>query len=752
MPSGAQREASRARRIEKIAQQRELRPAPRVGAFVLVEACRRAMQGADGARRELDDEAFGHLPASYRGYLQPRRGEPLAEDGSRTLVCLLSDLVGALREVADQDTFTRTARSTHDEDQRQPKAQHKKRAREDAAAQRLAERRALFLFLGVNGYPCSAEAAIRLAHEAAGNQRSRNSGPARHGATLDQAFVTWFDEYNIRPRRARPGPIPRHVGLAGFEQTLGWLERPRSRFYEADRLLKAWGRYLPRDARRMVLLLSTLQAAGARLQRAKGNPLGVWFAQHRHEPALRPRAACALCPSAPEDEQHCPCALRCRTLAGEGGSGKSRRSPDKVRAGQAAVEIAAWTLTHTHARDWHSKVELTWVLTRYPSLSAKHPPLERMPRALAALGTALHAETVAEEKDLNDVATLLDETSRHDLLEPYAQIGLAVLARGVPPEEPQLESLALLGRSLAGAFRELRSERLGDVQRELIAGPAGTDLKALEALQEVPMAEQRLRRWPFAVIAYELALRRVRNNLEPWQAKRWEIEEQLHLGRLGGLVLEAEWLLFQKRQSDATRAHARLLLTQALELSGDAGPLQIALHKLPDLHGKYATDSGAYGAAPAREQVAGVLRYNPRWTIMPKIMRARAQIALAATYPPNQRADREQALARGRELLDELGVRHDLTDRHLWETLRIALVAAAIEGDVPLVSALVEQVVRAGGDDQGDYAAPAAAWRAGTRDVATAAARELRLASERLRAAPILTPRLPDLAVVRGTP
>ena len=100
-----QREAARAVRIAALAD-RELRPPNAYGpasAFVLAEACRRAMLGAPKGRRDLDRALLEHLHPAYRGYLEPRKLEPRSDDGSRLMVCLLEDLTSALDKASDSE-------------------------------------------------------------------------------------------------------------------------------------------------------------------------------------------------------------------------------------------------------------------------------------------------------------------------------------------------------------------------------------------------------------------------------------------------------------------------------------------------------------------------------------------------------------------------------------------------------------------------------------------------------------------------
>lgn len=695
------------------------------------------MQGARGARKDLDDGLYVHLAKEYRGYLQPQDEEPVAQDGSRAMVCLLSDLAGVLKEVSDGDSFT---------------------ADPEYVNRRLGQR-ALALFLGVDRHPCSAEQAMWLADESALSQpHARNSGGERRaGGILNRAFVDWFPLGMLRPREA-VGEPHRHVGLVGFEHATGWLEHPPNSV-EAKRLIEAWRVNLSSEAARLVLLLSTLQAASARFGLpGVSNPMGVWYEAHRHAAALRPREKCASCPSSPQDAELCLCAMRSRRLA-VGGPNLSKRSHRSGDAGQAAFEIAAWTLTRIHARDWGSQAELAWVLGRYPSKRPRSAPAS--PVHLKALAPLLVGGPVSPD-DLYGTATLLDETADPLMLEQFASIAMATFAQQrytaiaadaaaaarARPSEPDQEvrALASLGRSLAGAFRELRSGVLGDLELRLIGGTTGEELKAFEAMQEIPMAEQRAKRWGTAEIAYALAINRL-GLLDSHQQKRWEITEQLHLGRLGGLVLEAEWLMFEKGGSELERTQARKLLARALDISGEEGQINLALDEIKAIKREYETRGSPVGAAAPGEGQPGVLRYTSRWSIMPTIMRARAHVALAATFIGEPR-QRDAPLDAAHRLLLVLRERDEVTERQRWEMLRVELVAAVVNAETEVIAKLVDEVMRAGGDDSGDYAALAAAWRAKLPGIAPATARELEAAARRLRAAPILTPRLPDLAVV----
>jgi hypothetical protein len=694
------------------------------------------MQGARGARKDLDDGLHAHLAEEYRGYLQPEDEEPVAQDGSRAMVCLLDDLARVLKEVSDGDSFTAD-----------PEHVNRRRGQ-----------RALALFLGVDRHPCSAEQAMWLADESALEQpHARNSGEERRGGILDQAFVDWFPRERLEPRELDGDPCL-HVGLVGFEQAMSWLEHP-PKSVEAKRLIEAWCVNLSSEAARLVLLLSSLQAASARFGLlGSSNPMGAWYDAHRHEAALRPREKCANCPSSPQDTERCPCAMRSRRLA-VGSLNLSKRSLGPGDAGEAAFEIAAWTLTRIHARDWGSQAELAWVLGRYPSKRPRSAPAS--PVYLKALAPLLVDGPVSPD-NLYGTAILLDETADPLMLEQFASIAMATFARQrytvvaadgaaaarARPKEPDevVRALASLGRSLAGAFRELRSGVLGDLELRLIGSATGEELKAFEAMQEMPMAEQRAKRWGTAEIAYTLAINRL-GVLDVHQQKRWEITEQLHLGRLGGLVLEAEWLMFEKGGLELECTRARRLLARALAISGEEGQIHLALEEIKAIKQEYETRGSPDGAAAPGERQPGALRYTPRWSIMPAIMRARAHVALAATFIGEPR-QRDAALDTAHRLLRVLRDRDEVTDRQRWEMLRVELVAVIVNAETDTISKLVDDVVRAGGDDSGDYAALAAAWRAKLPDISPAMARELEAAARRLRAAPILTPRLPDLAVV----
>lgn len=718
-----QQETARASRIAKLAA-KELSPpaayAP-ASAFVLVEACRRAMQGAPRGRRQLDSSLLKYLHSDFAGYLEPRPGELTASHGSRLLMYLLNDLTKVLESVTQGEHFERDEEA-HTERQR-------------------VEQRALSLFLGCERHPMHAIDAVRTAF----GTRSKSEKALR--SYLDRAFVNWFAELPPSPARS----TRTHVGLAGFPVCMSWLDANPPE--NAMPLIDAWrNRDLTPEASRMILLLATLQGASARFGSA-ANPVAEWYAHHQHSSELGPREACPDCPSQLVNGPRCLCHLRCERLAQGVKRGRATRQLGRVEQGQAAVEITAWRLVRSHPRMWHQSAlrELAWVLARNPVRLPRNDP--EAPDELAALGRFLGPGPVSQD-ELHEVAALIDATADHAGLEGIATAALSAFSRRLADGEDGDEAKALtagmaaLGRSLSGAFRELRSPLLFEVEPRLLSTPGQPLPKALESLQELPMAEQRHHRWQTAVYAYQLALSMVRQWLPEDRQKRWEIEEQLHLGRLGGLALEAEWLLFSHgRTSASMRAHAQEIAKHALEISREDGPLQQALEQAERLAEDNRSSSSRHGAAPDDERAPDVLRYSPRWHVMPKIMRARAFVAQAASYGPRERTRRELALAAARDLLEELARSDQPTPRHRWEMARVELVAAIVEGDMAEVPSLVDAVARAGGDDGGDFASLAAGWRArtlrGRED-----ARELAEVARHLAGAGAVTPRLPDLQTI----
>ncbi|HSZ06879.1 MAG TPA: hypothetical protein VK778_16965 [Solirubrobacteraceae bacterium] len=603
------------------------------------------------------------------------------------------------------------------------------------------EQRALSFFLGVHRHPMHAIDAVSVAL----GDESRSDKTLR--AYLDRAFVNWFAELPPRPARS----AQTNVGLAGFDVCMSWLDADPPE--HAMPLIDAWrNRDLTPETSRMILLLATLQGASARFA-SETNPVAAWYAHHQHSAELGPREACPDCPSRLVNGPRCLCHLRCERLAQGIKRGGATRQRGRVEQGQAAVEITAWQLVRSHPRTWHQGAlrELAWVLARKPVRTDRHDP--DAPAELAALGRFLGPKPVSQD-ELHEVAALIDTTADHAGLEGIATAALSAFSRRLADgkngknSEALNAGMAALGRSLSGAFRELRSPLLFEVEPQLLS-TAGQPLpKALESLQELPMAEQRNHRWQTATYAYRLALSMVRQWLPQDRQKRWEIEEQLHLGRLGGLALEAEWLLFSHgRTSASIRAHVQEITKHALEVSREDGPLQMALEQAERLADENRTPSSRRGAAPDDEQAPDVLRYSPRWRVMPKIMRARAFVAQAASYTPRERREREVALGAARGLLEELARSDEPTPRHQWEISRIELVAALVEGDLTAVPPLVDAVVRAGGDDGGDFASLASRWRARTLRRGENA-RELAEVADHLADAGLLTPRLPDLQTI----
>jgi hypothetical protein len=702
-------------------------------AFVLVEACRRAITGAPKARRELDGALLRHLHPFYRGYLVPQEGELEAPDGSRLLVFLLGELTDALQQAIADDTFDVA------ENERNEKLRAQQREQELRA-----EQRALAFFLGCERHPLGAEQAVGLA---LGQQKRAERTVQRY---LDRAFVHCFSALPIRPCDV----CPAHVSLAGFETCMSWLDDQPPR--DAMPLIEAWrSRDLSPEVSRMILLLATLQGASARFG-SRRNPVANWYAHHRHAPPLGPRVACPECPSKCVNGPRCLCRLRAQRLAEGVQRGRSERESSSLEQGQAAIEITAWRILRSHPRTWHSSAlkELSWVLARNP-MRVRRDGDPQAPRELAALGRLLGPGRVSQN-DLREVAALIDATADHGGLEAVAVAALSAFGRRLAEKKGGYEAevvrltagMAALGRSLSGAFRELRSPLLFEVESRLLSTGAQPPPKALESLQELPMAEQRNQRWQMAVYAYQLALGLVHRWLPEDRQKRWEIEEQLHLGRLGGLALEAEWLLFSHgRTSAAMRAHAQEIAKQALEMSGENGPLQQALKEAERLAKANQSHSSRHGAAPDDERLPDVLRYSPRWEVMPKIMRARAFVAQAASYTPREKAKQTLALAAARELLEELDRSDQPTPRHRWEMSRVGLVATIVEGDMAEISSLADGVALAGGDDGGDFAAVAASWRVRTLRGRTGA-RPLAEAAEHLADAGGVTPRLPDLQTI----
>ncbi len=696
-----QRELARAQRLAPRG------PTVASSAFVLVVACRRALTGSAPYRRRLASQLLALMRPDYAGYLEPQPGEQRGPGGARLLVHLMADLGRAV------DRAERLGFGTP------------------------AQRQAVELFLGRGIDPLGADDAMRLAGPPDGRDDFGEAATKRRRRHLDAAFGEVFHPHTLPPRRASNARVRDHVAEAGFDALMRWLRRPPTTAVTA-RWIAAWDRNLPPHGGRTIALLSLLQLAAGRFpdaDPASPSPVAHWYEAHKAAPGLRPRSRCSVCPATPDDERHCLCRRRAAAVV-RLKTGDNVHSRDAVARGQAAVEVATWSLLHTHPRDWRSQAQIAWVVSREDGRPARGER-DLGPDTLGAFGALLGAREPAPA-ELYRAAEQLDAMAGSDVLAVTAQLALEIVARPAAAGSELRPAVAALARSAAGALRELRSPQLVELMWRLDDARSGMRYqpKALEAWQDVQLAQQRRGDWHAAALAYELALAQIRQ-LEPDRQKRWEIEEQLHLGRVGGLLLEAEALLYAPgRRFRASADYARRLLKRAAWLADrDRGALWNALRTIPEV--------AARGAAHPDEQPPGVLRFTARWDVMPRIMLARVHVALAASHVPGARAAARRALSAARALIEQTRTSPLITPRQRWELARVELVAAIVEGDGDAIAGLAAVVMRSG-DDGGDYVAPAARWRAGTR-VSGPLRAQLEELGRRLPEVGAAAPRLPDL-------
>jgi len=691
------------------------------------------------ARRDLKDELFELLPHRFRGYLLPQPNEEQGPNGERLLVYLLEDLAGALLDAID--TFPDGDFSFTPFDNTSERLERVDYVDDD---KNRVQRRAVWLYLGVDQHPCGFEAAIDLA---TGRGEPVVTGPASKRRWMFDAFVQAFfyepdDDKGLRPRPvSRRTVVPRRVELADLSVVNRWLRHAPTNG-PGSMLFAAWQRDRGQDVSRMVLLFIALQVASSRFIRVDAkDPLEDWYARNAGNRHFRPDHPCRLCPSRAFGGASCACAARVMHIAAgsrRSGNASCSRTRNLVDVGQAAIEIAARALVTRHPREWPTRDHLTWVLGRYP-ITARAPDVE-IPRGLAALG-ALLGDTVPDAKEIQLAAAFIDDTSDPGMLREVAELGRAAFARHADQHAAEERAFAELARTLAGAFRELRSPASATFQRQLAASDVARHPKALEALQDLQLAEQRLLHWALAAAGYELALDLLAERFPATGTqKRFEIEEQLHLGRLGGLILEAEQLLFTKRSSRAVRARIAALLDSAIALGGDGGQLQGALEQI-------VVHRTADNVSPKERDV---LRYSDRWQVMPQIMLSRAYVTRAALGIVTRDRRREDDLERARGIHEVLAGRSDLTARQRWEIERVALVATAVAGEAADVPARVDSVRAAGGDDGGDYVELALRWLSGRESVmGTRLASLLREAAPALLVVDAAVPRLPDVETRR---
>jgi hypothetical protein len=308
-------------------------------------------------------------------------------------------------------------------------------------------------------------------------------------------------------------------------------------------------------------------------------------------------------------------------------------------------------------------------------------------------------------------------------------------------------AVAQLVRSAAGAFRELREPVsavavLSPWEQTFEGKPPA--MKIHEGRQDVQLAFQRAGLWTPAARAFAVSLAKMDLFFEDYRSrdmderamlrqKGEEVREQHLLGRVGGLVQEAEELIC------------------AGQLDAASVVLAHAVADLDLLHAQLQVLELDHFMANDRPGPAGFLRFDQPWAVMPSLMRYRVSCAgVLASQGDYQRAKAARGEA-AEQRRKALSLQRLFTLRHHWELQRIDVVAALWNDDLDFEHA-VELVVAAGGDDGvGDYVLPVLRWAVTVPSIVDRVTLPvLEAAIEVLRATDASqTPRLPDLRALQ---
>lgn len=539
--------------------------------------------------------------------------------------------------------------------------------------------------------------------------------------TLRQAARTHLAEYLLQHEKPYSGKVhPPHV--VGLETIAAWLSAPHQRRDWEDLL------YTPQHtsgelSEPLQLALAAAMDRYPSPARTPPKPILHFVAEAVTQRAL---VRHGLCPHHDCDQDSSP-TPRCRCWNSFCGAyGISTRLPTSTNEnstrerakGRVALQIALWQLAQ-------GRIAVSPIpAIRLAAATQPSPlPVPTPTTGIADLGAliALHdrrhpTRTLleADRPILSAAAAALDNIQDRGTLAVAANIAASLIAAAADQtallnaNQPLAHDVAYLARAAAGAFRELR--RPYAVLSTLTAlrytfDDPTVELKMIEARQDLQLGLQRRHLWTLAERSFQRALGHLdfyftesdyidmHTDLIALQ-KRHEVTEQLLLGRIGGLVQRAEYLLHVGSYTEAARILAQTdLLTARLKTELDA------------LYGLKAR-----GAA---SPVTAYLRFNEHWQIMPSLMNYRIAVArmLIAVGAGEARSDVAKTRQASRHHYDGLMLLKDaFLSRHWWELHRIRTVAALGDDDIDFNQEF-GSVLDAGGDDgTGDYVLPMLRW------------------------------------------
>ncbi len=703
----------------------------RQAATALLKVARKCQRGILNAADVAD------LPPAWWGYLHPSDEEPAGTEGQRLVVCFVANLGNAMADIF---------------------------------AERRGDRRfpALVHFSYIWAFPAQADHGLRRSQaeptiSGSSPTLARIPVPKQDGKERRRRkdAIELFAEYLATyPRTADVAPMA--PTLVDIEEVAEWV---RTKVAEEQ---PDWPEFLGAaslDDSGILRAFGVIVAAAVdRFTTAGASPMPVlsYLRAESQKGLLQSSGLCTKSCGLAEpnsDPQTCSCWSRLYDLV-EADLPPAERNLKRERLrGGIALQLAAWQLTTGSLTDWSIAISSSSHLFNptvvQPSDDAS------LDANLAALGELIQlhnrwyrGERVYPEDAplLFKVASAIDSMSDRVELRLAASIISALInvAPWPPPNDIQV-ALAQLSRSAAGAFRELREPfQAMQVIRPLAGGLRWlAELKLAEARQDVQLAFQRAGMWDAGASSFhgsvkhfddlaELVPRpnedpdsKVFNNVADFQRKRAEIAEQLLLGRVGGVVQEAELLIRMGRAIEAVS-----VLEQAKPLFG------LIEVELGYLEGPYL-EPGRF------ESIPSFLRFTSRWRVMPNLMRARTAVAeslalVGASYQHTRKKSRrmEQELERVEE---DYG--HLFTERQRWEMNRITAVGSLVSNglDDSLIAAGIK-LIESGGDDSGDYVVPMLRWArtlpAGSVLPSIADIDEILVL---LESRPVPPPRLPDL-------
>ena len=613
------------------------------------------------AKSETMQHHVDNLDSRWHHFLQPQEKEPQGPGGARWFICFAAEFGGVVLDALDAKIDHKADASSVEPvlDEKSFELildSHVWTAFVSAPTERLDpwnERGSLHREIGV--VPPK---------EISTKRRGRR--PAGH-----IAVATCLEGYRSLPDQHDLSSTPLLVPyVATFEETVGQISSPEMRANLRALGLAGDGD----DLRPSVIFQAVLAAAIDRFTAAGGTPLPIHalMRQQIRQGGMRGLGLCARGDPPPcgghSSSPGCPCWEGFLGRLGAHGDLHPQQRKREAHKGLVALQMAAWQFMNP-LRTRSDLADLIGMGVRrreYPGegwISSRFEPAFRRQVIVTAIADrpirALIDRGESADDTLRMVALGDMITLQNELLESREQggpVGLrsehsTILLRAAAAldstsdrvtlriaaticsvlindhrkltSDPTLDAaLGQLVRSVIGAFRELCEPSLavrvfqGNNDYFDWAG----EMKLFEARQDLQLAYQRVGLWDAAASVF----REATSSMSEWseiaaidgdvfQRKSAEVLEQLHLGRLGGWVLEAESLIRSEQWDQALKGleaasvqHSAIetqlqLLESGLEVDSsalEAIPMEVDPTGLPSflkVHGALGDHAGADG-------------------------------------------------------------------------------------------------------------------------------------------------------------